>query len=93
MPGTIGRGVTPQGVSWAMEEINQPLVGWNKFPLRPIRFEKKKTRWKEFPSGKEESYSKYDWSRSPPLSLAQGKGRLPYGTTLSLLSSYIYYMF
>ena len=41
------------------EEINQPLVGWNKFPLRTIRFEKEKnTRWKEFPSGKVESYSK-----------------------------------
>ena len=48
----------PKGSHGLWEDINQPLVGWNKFPLRPIRFEKEKTRWKEFPSGKEESNSK-----------------------------------
>ena len=46
----------PHGLKW---EGNQPLVGWNKFPLRPIRFEKKKTqggksfqvgRWNPTPS-------------------------------------------
>ena len=48
----------PKGSHGLWKEINQPLVGWNKFPLRPIRFEKEKnTRWKEFPSGKVESYS------------------------------------
>ena len=32
----------PKGSHGLWEEINQPLVGWNKFPLRPIRFEKEK---------------------------------------------------
>ena len=32
----------PKGSHGIWEEINQPLVGWNKFPLRPIRFEKEK---------------------------------------------------
>ena len=59
VPGTIGRGVTPQGVSWAMGRDKPTLVGWNKFPLRPIRFEKEKTqggksfqvgRWNPTPS-------------------------------------------
>ena len=53
VPGTIGRGVRPQGSHGLWEEINQPLVGWNKFPLRPRRFEKEKTQ-----RGKMESYSK-----------------------------------
>ena len=49
----------PKGSHGLWEEINQPLVGWNKFPLRPIRFEKEKTqggksfqvgRWNPTPS-------------------------------------------
>ena len=34
----------PKGFHGIWEEINQPLVGRNKFPLRPIRFEKEKTQ-------------------------------------------------
>ena len=59
MPGTIRRVSRPKGSHGLWEEINQPLVGWNKFPLRPIRFEKEKTqggksfqvgRWNPTPS-------------------------------------------
>ena len=59
VPGTIGRVSRPKGSHGLWEEINQPLVGWNKFPLRPIRFEKEKTqggksfqvgRWNPTPS-------------------------------------------
>ena len=59
VPGVPGGVSRPKGSHGLWEEINQPLVGWNKFPLRPIRFEKEKTqggksfqvgRWNPTPS-------------------------------------------
>ena len=34
----------PKGPHGLWEEINHPLVGWNKFALRPKRFEEEKTQ-------------------------------------------------
>ena len=61
VPGTIGRGISTQGASWAVGEVKPALSVLAKPPTkaRAARGGKnpKGERWKEFPSGKEESYS------------------------------------
>ena len=61
VPGTIGRGISTQGTSWAVGGVKPALSGLAKPPTKAHVAgggkNPKVERWKVFPSGEEESYS------------------------------------